>query len=218
MSSELKTQFLNYMTLQRFSDHTKRSYVTGVKLLSKYYMQSPDTLTNDQIQDYIRHLLEERKLSRGTCNSYLSGIVCFYRHICKWDDTQFQIPPRPRVKKLPVVFSQPEVKRLPAAADNLKHRLLLQTVYGAGLRVSELVRLKPKHIESDPDRMMIRVDQGKGKKDRYTILPQKLLTDLRVYWRKYLPGKWLFAGQKPENHLCEGAAQSAFYLAKKKPV
>jgi integrase/recombinase XerD len=218
MSSELKTQFLNYMTLQRFSDHTKRSYVTGVKLLSKYYMQSPDTLTNDQIQDYIRHLLEERKLSWGTCNSYLSGIVCFYRHICKWDDTQFQIPPRPRVKKLPVVFSQPEVKRLLAAADNLKHRLLLQTVYSSGLRVSELVRLKPKHIESDADRMMIRVDQGKGKKDRYTILSHKLLVDLRIYWDKYRPGKWLFAGQKPQTHLCEGAAQSAFYLAKKKPV
>ena len=75
MSSELKTQFLNYMTLQRFSDHTKRSYVTGVKLLSKYYMQSPDTLTNDQIQDYIRYLLEERKLSWGTCNAYLSGLT-----------------------------------------------------------------------------------------------------------------------------------------------
>jgi integrase/recombinase XerD len=128
MSSELKTQFLNYMTLQRFSDHTKRSYVTGVKLLSKYYMQSPDTLTNEQIQDYIRHLLEERKLSWGTCNSYLSGMVCFYRHICNWDDTQFQIPPRPRVKKLPVVFSQPEVKRLLAATDNLKHRLLLRVL------------------------------------------------------------------------------------------
>ena len=177
MSSELKNQFLNYMTLQRFSHHTKRSYVTGVKLLSKYYMQSPDTLTNDQIQDYIRYLLEERKLSWGTCNSYLSGIVCFYRHICKWDDAEFQIPPRPRVKKLPVVFSQPEVKRLLAAAENLKHRLLLQTVYSSGLRVSELVRLKPKHIESDADRMMIRVDQGKGKKDRYTILSKRLLVD-----------------------------------------
>ena len=79
MASELKTQFLNYMTLQRFSDHTKRSYVTGVKLLTKHYMQSPDTLTNDQIQDYIHCLLEERKLSWGTCNAYLSGIVCFYR-------------------------------------------------------------------------------------------------------------------------------------------
>jgi len=94
----------------------------------------------------------------------------------------------------------------------------LQTVYSAGLRVSELVRLKPHHIESDPDRMMIRVDQGKCKKDRYTILSHKLLADLRTYWRKYRPGKWLFAGQKPQTHLCEGAAQSAFYKAKKKPV
>ena len=98
MSSELKTQFHNYMTLQRFSDHTKRSYVTGVKLLSKYYMQSPDTLTNDQIQDYIRYLLEERKLSWGTCNSYLSGIVCFYRHICKWTIPSFKSRPGPVLK------------------------------------------------------------------------------------------------------------------------
>lgn len=216
MTSDLKTQFFNYMTVQRFSHHTKRSYVTGVKLLAKYYMQSPDTLTNDQIQDYIRYLLEDRKLSWGTCNTYLSGMVSFYRHICKWDDAQFQIPPRPRVKKLPVVFSQPEVKRLLAATDNLKHQLLLQTVYSAGLRVSELVRLKPHHIESDADRMMIRVDQGK--KDRYKILSQRLLADLRIYWRKYRPGKWLFAGQKPQNHLCEGAAQKAFSLAKKKPA
>jgi integrase len=66
--------------------------------------------------------------------------------------------------------------------------------------------------------MMIRVDQGKGKKDRYTILSQKLIVDLRIYWNKYRPGKWLFAGQKPQTHLCEGAAQTAFYLAKKKPV
>ena len=218
MASKLKTQFLNYMTVQRFSHHTKRSYVTGVMLLTKHYMQSPDTLTNDQIQDYIRYLLEDRKLSWGTCNAYLSGIVCFYKHICKWDDTQFQIPPRPRVKKLPVVFSQPEVKRLLAAANNLKHRLLLQTVYSAGLRVSELVRLKPHHIESDPDRMMIRVDQGKGKKDRYTILSQRLLEDLKTYWRIYRPGKWLFAGRKPQNHLCATVAQKAFYIAKKKPA
>ena len=105
-----------------------------------------------------------------------------------------------------------------AAADNLKHRMLLQTVYSSGLRVSELVRLKPHHIESDPDRMMIRVDQGKGKKDRYTILSQKLIVDLRIYWNKYRPDTWLFAGQKPQTHLCEGAAQTAFYRAKKKPV
>jgi site-specific recombinase XerD len=105
-----------------------------------------------------------------------------------------------------------------AAADNLKHRLLLETEYSAGLRISELVGLKPHHIESDPDPMLIRVEQGKGKKDRCTILSQKLLLDLRTYWRKYRPGKWLFAGQKSDQHLSEAGARAAFYLAKKKPV
>jgi integrase len=165
--------------------------------LAKYCNQSPDTLTNDQIQEYLRHLLEDLNLSWGTCNNYFSGIVCFYKNICKWDETKFKIPPRPRIKKLPVVYSLEEVKRLLAAV---------------------LVRLKPHHIESDPSRMLIRVEQGKGKKDRYTILSQKLLEDLKSYWRKYRPEKWLFPGQKPENHLNTVSAHKAFTLAKKKPV
>lgn len=218
MSTDLRTQFLNFMTLQRLAYHTKRSYVSSIKGLAKFYMQSPDTLTNDQIQDYLLHLLEDRKLAWGTVNAYLSGIVCFYRGFCRWEEAQFQIPPRPRARKLPTVFSRQEVKRLLAAADNLKHQLLLKTAYSAGLRVSELVRLKPRHIESDPDRMMIRVDQGKGKKDRYTILSKKLLADLRIYWSQYQPGKWLFTGQKPDKHLSETAAQKVFSDAKKKPA
>jgi integrase len=94
----------------------------------------------------------------------------------------------------------------------------LETAYSAGLRISELVRLKPHHIEGDPDRMLIRVEQGKGKKDRYTILSKKLLEDLRTYWCQYRPGKWLFAGQKPDQHISEAAARAAFYHAKKKPA
>ncbi|TES90907.1 MAG: integrase [Desulfobacteraceae bacterium] len=218
MTTDLRTQFFDYMTLQRFADHTQRTYVTGVKGLAKYYMLSPDTLTNEQIQDYLLHLLKDRKLTWGTVNAYLSGLICFYRGFCKWDETQFQIPPRPSARKLPTVYSKEEVKRLLAAAANFKHRLLLETAYSAGLRISELVRLKPHHIEGDPDRMLIRVDQGKGKKDRYTILSKKLLEDLRTYWRQYRPDKWLFAGQNPDKHLSEAAARNAFYLAKKKPV
>ena len=218
MATDLRTQFLNYMTLQRFADHTKRTYVTGVKGLAKYYKQSPDTLSNEQIQDYLLYLLQDRKLTWGSVNAYLSGLVCFYKGFCKWDETQFQIPPRPRDRKLPTVYSKQEVKRLLAAADNFKHRLLLETAFSAGLRISELVRLKPHHIESDPDRMLIRVDQGKGKKDRYTILSKRLLEDLRIYFRQYRPSKWLFAGQNPDKHLSEAAARNAFYLAKKKPV
>ena len=218
MATDLQTQFSNYMTLQRFADHTQRTYVTGVKGLAKFYMQSPDTLTNKQIQDYLLHLLKDRDLTWGTVNAYLSGIICFYRGFCQWDETQFKIPPRPRDKKLPTVYSQEEVKLLLASANNLKHRLLLETAYSAGLRISELVRLKPHHIEGDPDRMLIRVDQGKGKKDRYTILSKRLLVNLRAYWSEYRPGKWLFAGQNPVKHLSEAAARKAFCLAKKKPV
>jgi len=218
MSTDLRTKFNNYMTLQRLSPHTKRNYIRAVKGLATFYNKSPDTLTNDQIQGYLRYLLEDCKLSWGTCNNYFSGIVSFYKNVCKWDETRFQIPPRPRIKKLPMVFSVEEVKRLLDAVDNLKHLVLLETVYSAGLRVSELVRLQPHHIESDASRMMIRVEQGKGKKDRYTVLSKKLLVDLRTYWRKYRPGKWLFPGQKAEKHLGEAAAQRAFYLAKKKPA
>ena len=218
MSTDLRTKFNNYMTLQRLSPHTKRNYIRAVKGLATFYNKSPDKLTNDQIQEYLRYLLEDCKLSWGTCNNYFSGIVSFYKNVCKWDETRFQIPPRPRIKKLPMVFSVEEVKRLLDAVDNLKHLVLLETVYSAGLRVSELVRLQPHHIESDASRMMIRVEQGKGKKDRYTVLSKKLLVDLRTYWRKYRPGKWLFPGQKAEKHLGEAAAQRAFYLAKKKPA
>ena len=218
MTTDLRSQFLQYMTFQRFAHHTKRSYVASIKGLAKFYKTSPDTLTNQQIQDYLHYLLVDRKLSWGTVNVHLSGIVCFYRGFCKWEEAKFQIPPRPRARNLPTVYSQQEVRRLLAAADNLKHRLLLETAYSAGLRVSELVRLKPHHIESDPDRMLIRVEQGKGKKDRYTILSKKLLDDLRTYWCQYHPGKWLFAGQKPDKHLSEAAARKAFYLAKKKPA
>ena len=175
MATELRTQFLNYMTLQRFSPHTKENYIRGVEGLAEFYNQSPDKLTNDQIQDYLRYLLEDRMLSWGTCNIYFSGILSFYRNVCKWDETKFKLPPRPRIKKLPLVYSLEEVKRLLDSVDNLKHLVLLETVYSAGLRIGELLRLKPHNIESDPSRMLIRVEQGKGRKDRYTILSHKLL-------------------------------------------
>lgn len=218
MSTDLRTQFLNYMTLQRFAQETKRHYITAVNGLAKFYNQRPDTLTNDQIQEYLRHLLEDRGLSWGACNNYFSGILCFYRNICKWDETQFNIPPRPSIKKLPTVFSMEEVKRLFAATTNLKHLALLKTVYSAGLRLSEVVHLQPHHIESDPSRMTIRVEQGKGRKDRYTILSKHLLVDLKTYWRKYRPEKWLFPGREAENHLSCSAAHRIYCNAKKKPV
>jgi site-specific recombinase XerD len=207
------------MTLHGLAPHTQRSYVMSVKLLAAYYKQSPETLTDEQIRAYFRHLIEERKLTLGSCRRYLSGLIYFYRHICQREvKDRFGLPSWRGEKKLPIVLSIEEVTRLLSCVDNLKHRVLLKTIYSAGLRVSEAIRLKPHHIESDPSRMLIRVEDGKGKKDRYTVLSKNLLKELRLYWRKYRPETWLFPGYGHDKHLCSLAAQKVFYNAKKKPA
>ncbi|WP_051147957.1 site-specific integrase [Desulfotignum balticum] len=218
MAKSLRTQFMNHMILHRFSHYTIKNYMSAVEKLAKYHNKSPDKLTNGDIQNYLLYLIGERKLTGGTCNVHMSGISCFYKNILQWDETDFKLPPSPRIKKLPNILSVEEVKRLFECAANLKHRVLLKTVYSAGLRISEAVKLKPIHIESDPSRMMIRIEQGKGKKDRYTVLSKYLLDELRLYWQEYKPGKWIFPGQNKENHIGFSGAREAFLIAKKKPV
>ena len=218
MGSKIRDKFVEHMELFGLSKQTQRSYITGVKGLAKHHNQSPETLSDDQVRAYFRHLILERKLAWTSCGAYLSGITYFFRHICHHEvDDRFGLPPRPRSRKLPSVLSMEEVSRLLSCIDNLKHRVLLKTIYSAGLRVSEAIRLKPEHIESDPSRMMIRVEQGKGRKDRYTVLSEKLLFELRDYWRKYSPEQWLFPGQKPNSHITSSTASTAIYAAKKKP-
>ncbi|MCP4050460.1 MAG: tyrosine-type recombinase/integrase [bacterium] len=218
MATELRKKFENYMTLQRFSTNTRRSYLTSVKGLAAYYKKSPDLLTKDQIKKYFQYLIEERKLAWASCNSRFTGISCFYKNVLKWDELNFYCPPRPRIKQLPTIISEEEVKRLFSAINNLKHRVVLKTLYSAGLRVSEVICLKPEHIESDSSRMMIRVEQGKGRKDRYTVLSQHLLLELKNYWQKYRPpGPWLFPGKK-KYHICTETVSSIFRNAKKKPA
>lgn len=218
MAKSLRAQFMNHMILHRFSHYTIKNYMSAVEKLAKYHNKSPDKLTNEDIQNYLLYLIGERKLAWGTCNVHMAGISSFYKNILQWDETNFKLPPSPRIKKLPNILSIEEVKRLFECAANLKHRVLLKTVYSAGLRISEAVKLKPRHIESDPSRMMIRIEQGKGKKDRYTVLSKYLLDELRLYWQEYKPGKWIFPGQNKENHIGFSGARGAFLIAKKKPV
>ena len=218
MAKSLRTQFIDYMTLNRYSPWTIKNYIGTIKQLAKYHNKSPDLLSNEEIQEFLLHLLQERKLAWGSCNVHLSGLACFYKNVLKWEEREFKLPPRPRARKLPNILSVEEVKRLFEAAVNLKHRVLLKTVYSAGLRIGEVVKLKPIHIESDPSRMMIRIEQGKGKKDRYAVLSKHLLDELRIYWQEYRPVKWLFPGINEENHIGYTAARSAFIKAKKKPV
>ena len=219
MGSKIREKFVGHMSLYGLAEQTQRGYITGVKGLAEFYNQSPEKRTDDQVRAYFRHLLTERKRAWTSCKNYLSGITSFYRNICNREvDDRFGLPPRPRGRKLPVVLSMEEVARLFSCIDNLKQRILLKTTYSAGLRVGEVVRLKPEHIESDPSRMVIRVDQGKGRKDRYTVLSEVLLPELREYWQKYSPQHWLFPGQKRNTHITTTVVWRAFKAAKKKPA
>jgi integrase/recombinase XerD len=219
MSTAIRDKFIEHMEFSGLAKQTQRSYISGIKGLVKYHNKSPERLTDDQVRAYFRHLILERKLAWSSCGAYLSGITYFYRHLCNREvDDRFGVPPRPRSRRLPSVLSMEEVSRLFSCIDNLKHRVLLKTIYSAGLRVSEAIRLKPEHIESDPSRMMLRIEQGKGRKDRYTVLSEKLLCELREYWRKYSPGQWLFPGQKPDSHITNVSVSKALYKAKKKQI
>lgn len=217
MINPFKKKFIDHMELFGLTKETQRGYISGVRCLAKHYNMSPEHLSNDQVRDYFRHLLLKKKLAWSSCKTYLSGITYFYRHICGREvDDRFGLPPRPMGRKLPAVLSMEEVSRLLGCIDNLKHRVMLKTIYSAGLRVGEVIRLKPEHIESDPSRMVIRVEQGKGRKDRYTVLSHNLLHELRVYWVEYTPKHWLFPGQKPGTHIRSVSVSNVMYDAKKK--
>ena len=219
MSNPIKDKFIEHMELFGLTKETQKGYISAVRCLATHYHTSPEHLSNDQVRDYFRHLLVEKKLAHSSCKAYLAGITYFYRHICGREvDDRFGLPPRPLGKKLPAVLSMEEVHRLLRCIDNLKHRVILKTIYSAGLRVGEVIKLKPKHIESDSSRMMIRIERGKGGKDRYAVLSKHLLDELRIYWQEYKPLEWLFPGKNQKKHLSYTQARSYFVKAKKKPV
>lgn len=212
--SELREKMIREMQLRQLSERTQESYLFGVRSLAKHYMRPPDQLTDQQIQDFILYMLNERHLAWSTCNTYVAGMKFFYGVVLGRTATCLAIPPRKSEQRLPEILSAQELKRLFAVTTNLKHRTLLKTVYAAGLRVSEAVGLKVTDIDSD--RMMIRVKQGKGRKDRYTTLSPRLLLDLREYWTRCRPDTWLFPGQPPDRHLPRDTAYTIYIRAKLK--
>ena len=208
----LRTKMIEEMKLRNFSPRTEQSYVAAMVGLSRYYRRSPDQLTQDEIRCYLLHL-QERGLSPSSRNVAISGLKFFYHQILDWDEQKLFLPPRKGSWRLPEVLSQKEVERLLLATVKHRDRCLLMTAYATGLRVSELVRLKVNDIDSE--RMMVKVEQGKGKKDRYTILSQRLLTELRSYWKEHRSPTWLFPNRKG-GPISIDYAQRIYNLAKQK--
>ncbi len=194
--SPLRRRMIEDMQIRNLSAHTQRAYVEQVVRFARYFRRSPEHLGPSEIRTYLLHLTQERHLAASSLIVTVSALRFFYTVTLKrpWA-VEDDIPTSRKAKKLPIVLSQDEVARFLGAVDNLKHRVLLTVCYATGLRISEAVRLKPAAIDSK--RMVIRVEQGKGRKDRYVMLPPKLLNILRDYWKRAHPGEWLFPGREP---------------------
>ena len=188
----LRKKMVDDMVVRGLAENTIKSYILAVRGLARHYGRSPDSIEPREVQNYLLHL-HERGLAWSSCNSYLLGIRFFYRITLGVPDPHFYVPGAKQPKRLPEILSREEIVRLFSLTVNLKHRALLMTAYVAGLRCSELASLQPSDINSG--RMLIRVDQGKGNKDRYVPLSPRLLEELRNYWRRTRPEGWMFPSQ-----------------------
>jgi site-specific recombinase XerD len=184
------------MQIRNLTPNTQRVYIANVLRFACHFRKSPDLLGPTDIRTYLLHLTRERRLAASSIIVTVSALRFFYTVTLKRDwVVEDDIPAGHQAKKLPVVLSKEEVARFLGAVDNLKHRMVLTVCYATGLRISEAIRLRPAAIDSK--RMVIRVEQGKGRKDRYVMLPPTLLDMLRDYWKRTHPGEWLFPGRSP---------------------
>ncbi len=201
------------LVVRGFSPRTQEAYLAAVKGLAQHYRQRPDTLSTQPVEGYIRHLIEQRHLAPDSVRVAVFGLRFFYT--ITLHRQPFTLPLPKGVKKLPAVLSREEVARLLASTATVRERALLMTTYGGGLRVSEVVHLRVS--DSDAQRDMIRVEQGKGRTDRYTLLGPRLLAELRHYWQVYRPAPpWLFPQRGKAAPMNPTPAQKLYYAAKQR--
>lgn len=208
----LRRKMLDDMTIRGLSKATKHAYERAVSQLATFHNRSPDLLSNHDIQTFLVHLLEERKLCHATCNGYVYGLRFFYTHTLGRDNIHFTIPTAREPSRLPVILAREEVRTILDAAVTPRDRALLTTTYGAGLRASEVVKLKVNDI--DARRMCIRIVEGKRRKDRYALLSKAMLHELRSYWRVAKPKPFLFPSSQDTRPLTRVSAHRIFHLAK----
>lgn len=211
----LRQKLVDKLTLRGYSARTIESYVKTVELLAKAYWRSPEKISNEEITAFLLRGVRESHWSASTLNVKVSGLRFFYHHVLgrSLKEVESAMPRSKRPKSLPRVYSREELERLfSKGCRNQKERVFLMMVYGGGLRLGEACRLKVSDLESK--RMRIRVNQGKGKKDRYTLLGERLLGAVREYRHCYRPAEYLFGSARdPHKPWTEGAAQRVFRRA-----
>jgi integrase/recombinase XerD len=211
----LRQQLIQELVLRGMSDRTQEAYIHQVYHLAKFYRLSPDKLSEEQVRQYLFHLAVERKLAASTVNQAVNAFRFFYGRVLHRDMEVLRkaLPHGRKSIRRPEVFSIQELEKLfTIGSVHPKHRAFLMTVYGGGLRLGEACRLKFEHV--DRARMQLRVDLGKGRKDRYTLLSPGLLAELDRYWRICRPRHWLFPSVRdPHMSLPDGTGQRIYYAA-----
>src|ERR1700704_4694787 len=202
--SPLRRRMIEDMRMRQLSTKTQSSYIRAVRHFAGYLGRSPHTATDEDLRRYQLHCVD-RGVSPITLNATITGLKFFFEVTLKRPELMSKMRHVRVARPLPVILSREEASRLIESARTLKHRTALSVAYGAGLRVSEVIALKVGDVDSQ--RMLLRIEKGKGQKDRYALLPSILLERLRTWWRyaraegKVLPGGYLFPGLDPLDSL-----------------
>ncbi|HET7657031.1 MAG TPA: site-specific tyrosine recombinase/integron integrase [Bacillales bacterium] len=207
-------QMKQHLKLKGYSPKTQKAYLGHVRRVGDFFKKNPSDLTHEEIRRYVLQHLEVGEASHSYANQLVSAMKFFYQEFLNRGEVIEKLPRPKRQQTLPSVLSQKEVQQLLEVVENIKHRALLFTIYSAGLRLGEVVRLKLRDL--DEERRLIHVRQGKGRKDRYTLLSEVTLDILCIYRKAYRLDNWLFPGQSKDRHISERSVQKVFDRAKEK--
>ena len=201
-------EITEHLKLKGYSPKTIKAYRNSVIRFLSLAGKSPEEITNEDIKNYMLHLLDERESSHSYVNQALSAVKIYFKEVCHRNDISFNLPRPKKQKTLPEILSKEEVARILSCVQNSKHKAILYLVYSSGLRVGEVVRLRIGDL--DPERMLLRVEQGKGRKDRYTLLSPVALAAVNKYIAREEPEDWLFPGGSEGSFLTERSVQNVF--------
>lgn len=208
--TELRQRMLDAMVQRGFALRTQESYVQAIRRMAQYYRRDPASYTPEEVQSYLLHMVKDKKLSYSTMNQAACAAQFLFQTVLGHRREHFQVSFAKVPAKQPELLARAEIARLFVACPHPARRMLLQTIYATGLRVSEACALKVSDIDSHRDRMCVRVDCGKGGKDRYSILSPTLLELLRYYVRCERPSTWLFTDNSAQQPMYIDMAQRAY--------
>ena len=212
--TDLRRRMNDAMQVRGLADRTRETYLAAVTGLARHYHRSPDQMSDDEVQAYVLYLIRDRQRSWSTCNITVNALRFLYHTTLKRDRTTFCVPSPRQPGTLPAILSRAEVERLITHAPNPKHHAMLLTTYAAGLRLNEVLHLRVTDVDSA--RMTIRVAQGKGGKDRYTVLAPRLRDALRSYWKTTRPAPWRVPSAATGQPMHPTALQRTYHVAKQR--